>query len=261
MNPPSPLQLRREGRCLHILLSAPSQGNLLNRTLIEALLAALDDVENTQEVSLLIFSAAGPVFCNGMDFNEALATAGKPEQEIRQAVRRFHTLLERLARLPVIVAALVEGRVNAGGMGLVAACDLVYALPGADFGLSEILFGLLPATVTPFLVRRTGLQAAYRMALTAQRMNAERAFACGLVDELINDPADAIRRLRLRADRLDRSAVSRTKAFYADFAGLDGAAGKRAEDTLAALFCDLETAESIKSLVLGGGSSWPARSN
>lgn len=256
MNAGYPLNIQREGRCIRLELCDPRRGNLLNRTLIEALHAALDDVENFPELSLLILSAEGPVFCDGMDFNEALATVGPAEEEIRQAVHRFHALLERLARVPVIVAALVDGRVNAGGMGLVAASDLVLAGPAADFGLSEILFGLLPVTVTPFLVRRTGLQAIYRMALTAQRMNAERALACGLVDELISDPTDAIRRLRLRADRLEREAVHRTKAFYADYAGLDGAAGQRAEETLARLFSDSRTVARMRAFAQGEPSPW-----
>ncbi|SMF97333.1 polyketide biosynthesis enoyl-CoA hydratase PksH [Methylomagnum ishizawai] len=259
--PDTPLRLRPEGRCLHLELSAPGRGNPLNRALIEALHTALDQVEADPTVSVLTLSAEGPVFCDGMDFSEAVATAGDPEQELRAAVRRFHGLLERLARLPVIVAALVEGRVNAGGMGLVAACDVVYARPQADFGLSEILFGLLPATVTPFLVRRTGLQTTYRMALTAQRLDAGQARACGLVDELCDDLADAIRRLRLRADRLDRAAIARTKAFYADYAGFDPASCQRAENTLAALLGDRHTAARLGHFIQGSLAPWPTRSN
>jgi len=256
----SPLRLQLEGRCLHLTLSDPSRGNLLNRALIDSLHAALDQVEATPELSLLTISAEGQTFCDGMDFSEALGNSGEAAAEIRLAVLRFHALLEHLARLPVVVVAMVEGRVNAGGMGLAAACDLVYALPKADFGLSEILFGLLPATVNPFLVRRTGLQATYRMALTGQRMDAERARACGLVDELISDPADAIRRLRLRTDRLDRRAVARTKAFYADWAGFNEAAGLKAADALASLLCDSQTLSNIQSFTLGT-PAWLTRSS
>lgn len=256
-----PLTIQRQGRCLHLLLSAPDKGNPLNRTLIEAMHDALDFVESTQDISVLILAAQGPIFCDGMDFNEALHTSGDAEMELRQAVRRFHELLERLTRLPVIVAAIVEGKVNAGGMGLVAACDLVYARPEAEFGLSEILFGLLPATVTPFLVRRTGFQATYRMALTAQKINAERARACGLVDEVIDDPTDTIRRLRLRADRLERDAVARTKTFFADFAGIDAASGQRAADTLTALLGQRQTVANIQAFVEGSSPSWLARSS
>jgi len=244
-----PLRLRREGRCLHLSLANPGKGNPLNRALIEALHAALDAVEADADIALLTLAADGPVFCDGMDFNEALGTAGNAEEEVRRAVRRFHGLLERLTRLPVIVAAIVEGRVNAGGMGLAAACDLVYARGQADFGLSEIFFGLLPATVAPFVARRTGFQAAYRMALTAQRMDAVRARECGLVDELVDDPADAVRRLRLRADRLDRAAVARVKAFFADFGGIGAADGRRAENALATLLADRRVADNLAEFV------------
>ena len=243
------LAVHREGRCLHVVLCNPDAGNPLNRGLIDALHAVMDSVEQDTEISLMVLAAQGTVFCDGMDFGEALATAGHPEQALHHAVQRFHDLLDRMTRLPVIVASLVEGRVNAGGMGLVAACDLVLARETADFGLSEILFGLLPATVTPFLVRRIGFQPVYRMALTAQRMNAQQALACGLVDEITGQPADSLRRLRIRADRLQRPAVARTKDFYADFAAIGPDSAQRAERALAALLSDGQVATNITTLL------------
>lgn len=243
------LNVRREGRCLHITLCNPEAGNPLNRGLIDALHAVLDGVEQDVGISLIVLAAQGAVFCDGMDFGEALATDGNAEQELHRAVHQFHDLLDRMTRLPVIIASLIEGRVNAGGMGLVAACDLVLACETADFGLSEVLFGLLPATVTPFLVRRMGFQPVYRMALTAQRMNAKQALACGLVDEITDQPTDSVRRLRIRADRLQRPAVARIKAFYADFAAIGPDSADRAERALAALLSDGQVATNINTLL------------
>ena len=250
-----PLRIQRVQRCLSIVLARPDRRNVLNRALLQALHDSLDTVEADSDISLVTLSAEGPIFCEGMDFAEALATtAGDSEMALRQAVGRFHDLLVRLTRIPVIVAAIVEGRVNAGGMGLVAASDLVLARAQADFGLSEILFGLLPATVSPFLVRRTGFQATYRMALTGQRMDAARAQACGLVDELVDDPLDAVRRLRLRADRLARPAVARMKAFYADAAGTESR--RQAEDALVALLADDNIAKTLQGFLQENTPSW-----
>lgn len=246
------LSMRREGRCLHVVLCNPEAGNPLNRRLIDDLHAVMDSVEQDTEISLIVLAAQGAVFCDGMDFGEALATSGNAEQALHHAVHRFHDLLDRMTRIPVIVASLVEGRVNAGGMGLVAACDLVLASETADFGLSEVLFGLLPATVTPFLVRRVGFQAVYRMALTAQRMTAKQALACGLVDEMTEQPTDSLRRLRIRADRLQRPAVARIKTFYADFAAIGPDSAQRAERALAALLSDGQVAATIKALLSPG---------
>ncbi len=243
------LSVRREGRCLHVVLCRPAEGNPLNRALIESLHGVMDTVEQDADISLMVLTADGTVFCDGMDFGEAFATDGDPERELRFAVRHFHDLLDRMTRLPVVVAAIVEGRVNAGGMGLVAACDLVFARETADFGLSEVLFGLLPATVTPFLVRRAGFQPVYRMALTAQRMNAGQALACGLVDEITGQPADTLRRLRIRADRLQRASVARIKAFYADYAAIGPDSAQRAERALAALLSDGQIAANIAALI------------
>ena len=232
----SPLEIRSEGRVLHLVLNGNPSGNLLNRALILALEKGLDEVEQNEDYRLLTLSATGPVFCDGMDFQEAMRTNGTAQDELPQIVRKFYALLERLTRLPVIVAALVDGRVNAGGMGLVAACDLVYATARSDFGLSEVLFGLVPATITPFLVRRTGFHPTYRMALTGLRLTADQARSCGLVDEIHTDPSDVIRRLRLRAERLERRAVSQIKHFFADQANIGEASCLKAEKTLVALF-------------------------
>jgi len=99
------------------------------------------------------------------------------------------------------------------------------------------------------LVRRIGFQPVYRMALTAQRMNAKQALACGLVDELTEQPADSLRRLRIRADRLQRPAVARIKTFYADFAAIGPDSAQRAERVLAALLGDGQVAANIKALL------------
>ncbi len=248
------LRVQQIQRCLSLVLARPDRRNVLNRELLDALHESLDIVETDSNISLVTLSAEGPFFCEGMDFAQALTTtAGNPEAMLRQAVGRFHDLLVRLTRIPVIVAAIVEGRVNAGGMGLMAASDLVLARPQADFGLSEILFGLLPATVSPFLVRRTGFQATYRMALTGQRMDATRAQSCGLVDELVDDPTDAVRRLRLRADRLARPAVARMKAFYADTTGADR---RQAEDALVALLADKDIGKGLQGFLQENTPSW-----
>ena len=240
----SPLEIRAEGRVLHLVLNGDHNGNLLNRALLTALEKGLDEIDQVEDFRLLTLSATGPVFCDGMDFQEAMGTHGTAQDELPQMVRKFYALLERLTRLPVLVAALIDGRVNAGGMGLMAACDLVYATPRSDFGLSEVLFGLVPATITPFLLRRTGFHATYRMALTGLRLTADQAKSCGLVDEIHTDPSDVIRRLRLRAERLDRRAVSQIKHFFADQSNIGEASCLRAEKTLVALFDAAAASES-----------------
>ena len=93
----------------------------------------------------------------------------------------------------------------AGGVGLVAACDLAVAGPAATFTLSETLWGLLPAMVMPFLVRRVGPQRAFRLTLSAETIDASEAHRIGMVDELAENPEVKLRALERRLSRLHPS--------------------------------------------------------
>lgn len=252
-----PVVLEATGRTLRVLLARPAERNRLNAALIEALHAALDRVEADGELRLLHLAAEGPCFCDGMDFAEALGSGHASREAALRPIERFFDLLLRLTRAPVIVCAEVEGRVNAGGVGLVAACDVALAGSRARFSLSEILFGLLPATIAPFLIRRTGFQAAYRLALTAQLVTAAQAAGLGLVDEVADPPAEAVRRLRLRAERLSREAVIRTKAHFQILAPVDLAAARGpAVEAIARLVTDPEVLGGIRAFTEEGAPPW-----
>lgn len=212
---PGTLEIRRERRLMRVVLSRPERRNALSAGMIGELHAALDEAEGDPGLRLVVLSAKGPVFCDGMDFAEA-AGGGATPADGSDVVGEFYRLMTRLTHTAKVVVSLVEGRVNAGGMGLVAASDYVIARPAASFGLSEVLFGLLPATVAPFLIRRIGFQPAFRLALTAQRIDAEAARAVNLIDELAADPEDALRRLLIRIERVREPTVATLKAHFAD---------------------------------------------
>ena len=128
--------------------------------------------------------------------------------------QQYMSLLKRFASSPKIIISKIEGTVLAGGMGLVAASDLVVATPASRFGLPEALWGLLPANVMPFLIRRVGFQAAYRLTLTTETITAEEAARIGLVDTLSDRPDDDIRRYLLRLGRLDEQTIREAKAYF-----------------------------------------------
>ena len=148
------------------------------------------------------------------------------------------------------------GRVTAGGMGLVAAADVVIATPRSTFQLSEVLFGLLPATVAPFLVRRVGFQDAYRMSLTAERIDAARAAAIRLVDEVTDAPAEALRRLLIRVARIAPGDGAAMKAYFRGLWTLDEATRGRAVDAITARITDPSVMAGISGFVREGGLPW-----
>ncbi len=97
-------------------------------------------------------------------------------------------LLHRFVTFPRIIISCVEGAVIAGGMGLVASSDLVVATSQSQFSLSEAIWGLLPVCVTPYLIRRVGFQAAYRLGFTTETIDAKEAYRLQLIDLLSDEP-------------------------------------------------------------------------
>ena len=192
----------------------------------------------------MVLEGSPEVFCAGGDF-EGVAGDGPPDDPAP-----LYGLWQRLATGPFVSVAVVRGRANAGGVGFVAACDLVLADASARFSLSELLFGLYPACVLPFLIRRVGRQKAHVMTLTTQPIGAQEALAAGLVDALDNAAEDLLRRHLMRLRRLSRPALARYKAYMAEIDGDRLAARKPA--ALAAnreMFADATVRRDIRRYV------------
>jgi polyketide biosynthesis enoyl-CoA hydratase PksH len=155
-----------------------------------------------------------------------------------------------------VVIAKVEGQVTAGGVGLVAASDLVISSTGATFGLSEMLFGLLPACVLPFLIRRIGFQKARWMTLITQGIPAQRALEIGLVDEVGENPSDILRRNLLRLTRLERDTIGNLKAYMSKLWIMDNQTQKLAVDMITSLIESDLVQKNIKEFISTGSFPW-----
>ena len=161
----NPLSLHVADGLAHLTLTRPEPR--IDDALLAGLHAALDRCE-AEGVSVLILRGQPTVFCAGGDFG-ALVESGRTDPGGGVAdPAPLYDLWLRLTEAPFVSVSVVRGRVNAGGVGLVAATDLVIAEPGASFALSELLFGLFPACVLPFLVRRVGAQRAHQLTLTTR---------------------------------------------------------------------------------------------
>jgi polyketide biosynthesis enoyl-CoA hydratase PksH len=154
--------------------------------------------------------------------------------------------------------AHVRGKVNAGGMGFVAASDIVLADQTAQFSLSELLFGLFPACVLPFLIRRIGVQKAHYLTLMTKPIGVQEAQAWGLVDAHDADSASLLRTHLLRLRRLSKPAIMRYKRYMHD---LDRALQHAKPVALAAnreVFSDPENLKGILRFVEQGKLPWEA---
>lgn len=197
----------------------------IDDALIGDLHAALDAAEEDPDCRILLLTSTLGVFCTGMNLaaagrstvpdgvSTADTGAGAAESGARRTGGAFFDLLRRFTLSPVVIACAVDGQVAGGGVGLVAAADLILATERSTFALPEALWGLLPCCVLPFLLRRTGFQRAYSMTLTTRPVGAAEAAGFGLVDELGPDLTALSRRIALRAARLDTATVASLKRY------------------------------------------------
>ena len=184
------LQLNLEGAVARIWLNRPEMRNAIDDVFIGELSSAFAQAEAAPQVRVVVLGARGPAFCAGANLNWMRKAAEyTPEQNLKDA-GGLATMLRTLHHSAKPVVARVQGDVYAGGMGLVSACDIAISVDTANYCLSEVKIGLIPATISPYVIRAMGARAAQRYFLTAERFTAAEAHRIGLVHEVV--AADAL---------------------------------------------------------------------
>ena len=199
------LQVRFQEPICFVRLHRPQANNTINRVLLEECADVLSHCE--ESTTIIVLEGTPEVFCFGADFEEIRAKHASDQQQEQQA-ELLYDLYWRLATGPYITISHVRGKANAGGVGFVAASDIVLADPTAQFSLSELLFGLFPACVLPFLIRRIGLQKAHYMSLMTQPIAIQQAHAWGLVDEYAEASESLLRKHLLRLRHLSKTSIA-----------------------------------------------------
>ena len=183
---------RPSAHVARVWLNRPDVRNAFNDEVIAALTRTFESLSQDKDLRVVVLGAHGKAFCAGADLNWMKAMAGYSWDENRADAQRLADMLWTLDQCPVPVVGRVQGDCYAGGMGLAAICDVLVAVEGATFCLSEARLGLLPATISPYVIRAMGAQAARRYMVTAERFSAAQARALGLVHELTTpDTLDA----------------------------------------------------------------------
>jgi methylglutaconyl-CoA hydratase len=149
--------------------------------LISALTAALRELDADEGVRAVVLAGSGPAFCAGADLNWMKRMAGYSYEQNLADAQALAAMLKTLDRMRKPTLARVHGAAFAGGVGLVAACDIAIGAPEAKFCLSEAKLGLSPATISPYVVRAMGERAARRYFLTAEVFDAAEAHRIGLL--------------------------------------------------------------------------------
>jgi methylglutaconyl-CoA hydratase len=176
------LQVAVRGGVATLTLDSPANRNALSRAMRGQLRAALAEALADDAVRAVVLDHTGRVFCSGMDLTEA---AGSGVQD--QGVREFPEILQAIWTSPKPVVAVVRGPARAGGVGLLAACDVVVAGASATFAFSEVRLGVVPAVISAVVLPRMVPHVAHRLMLTGEVFDAATAAVGGLVDLAVPD--------------------------------------------------------------------------
>ena len=206
-----------------ITLNRPELRNAFNDEVILELTVAVQELGQRDEVRAIVLAANGPAFCAGADLNWMKRMAGYSRAENLHDASGLARMLEVIYTCPRPMIAKVQGGVYAGGVGLVAACDMAVSVDTAQYCLSEVKIGLIPATISPYVIRAMGARAAHRWFLTAERFSAAEAHRIGFVHEVV--PASELdARVQALASTLASAgpqAVRACKRLLHDVAGHD----------------------------------------
>jgi polyketide biosynthesis enoyl-CoA hydratase PksH len=237
-----------------IQIYRPDADNTINTFLINEMTEILNVC--LESAKIVVLEGLPEVFCFGADFKEMQQELENPDQAREQNPEPLYNLWLQLASGPYITIAHVRGKTNAGGIGFVAACDLVLCEEKSVFSLSELLFGLMPACVLPFLIRRVGFSKANYMTLMTQPISAQQAQTWGLVDACEENSSNLLRKHLLRLRRLSKPGVARYKRYMNS---LDDSLSSAKSKALAAnreVFSDADNVNMIARYASTGKFPW-----
>jgi methylglutaconyl-CoA hydratase len=184
------LQIERRGPLATLWMNRPEVFNAFDEQLIDELAAACAELDADAGVRVVVLAGRGRHFSAGADLNWMQRAAARSEADNLADARRFAAMLQTLAGLSKPTIARVQGAAPGGGTGLAAACDMAVAADDAVFSTSEVKFGIIPAVISPYVLRAIGPRQALRYFQTAERIAAAEAKAIGLVHEVV--PAERL---------------------------------------------------------------------
>jgi methylglutaconyl-CoA hydratase len=175
----------RQGKVARISLNRPEVHNAFNATMIRELARTFEEAQRDDSVRVVLLTGVGESFCAGADLNWMREIIDYSyEQNLKESLE-VAELMHQIYTLPKPTIARINGTTIGGGNGLFSACDIAIASERAKFGLSEVKIGLVPAAISPYVIRRIGESAAHEYFLTGERFDARRALEIRLVNKVV----------------------------------------------------------------------------
>ncbi len=179
------IEISHAGPVARITLNRPEVRNAFNSAVIAEVTGAFAELGGRSDTRCIVLAANGSAFCAGADLNWMRSMADYTHAQNLEDAGQLAAMLQAIYTCPKPTIAAVQGDVYAVGMGLVSACDMAVAVNTAQFCLSEVKLGLIPATISPYVIRAMGARATHRYFLTAERFSADEAHRIGLVHEVV----------------------------------------------------------------------------
>jgi methylglutaconyl-CoA hydratase len=254
------LQLHHERGVETVTLNRPEVRNAFNDEVIAELTAVFLELAKRDEVRCIVLAGNGPAFCAGADLNWMKRMATYTREENIEDASKLARMLEVIFHCPKPTIAKVQGDVYAGGTGLVAACDIAVSVDTAQYCLSEVKLGLIPATISPYVIRAMGARASHRYFLTAERFGAAEAQRIGFVHEVVKAEALAAKTAEIAQALVNAGpqAVKACKKLLHDVAGQEIGAGlvRRTVEGIADIRASEEGREGIQSFLGKRKPNW-----
>jgi len=181
------VSIERTPPVVRITLNRPERHNAFDETLIAELTQAFEALREDEAVRVVVLQGAGKSFCAGADLNWMGKMVNYTFTENLEDARALARMFEVIDHCPKPVVGRVHGAAIGGGAGLVAVCDIAIATPNAQFGFSEVKLGLIPAVITPYVMRKIGYGNARALFVSGERFDAETALRIGLIHRLVPD--------------------------------------------------------------------------
>lgn len=254
------IEIERNGVVATLWLNRPDKHNAFDEHLIAAITDGLRALGADEAVRVVVLAGRGRSFSAGGDLDWMRRAAGYGYEQNLADANALARMLRTLAELPKPTIARVHGAALGGGMGLACACDIAVASEAAVFATSEVKFGLIPATIGPYVLRAIGARQAQRYFQTAERIDATRALQIGLVHEVVGAAAlDAkIDEIATALRAGGPAAQHAAKQFIANVGGrpIDDALVASTAASIARIRATDEAREGLSAFLEKRGAAW-----
>jgi len=243
-----------------ITLNRPEKHNAFDDAMIAELTRSFEKAGSDPAVRAVVLASNGKNFCAGADAGWMQRMAGYSEAQNRTDAMQLATMLQTLYRLPKPTIARVQGAAFGGAVGLIACCDMAVACKMSKFCLSEVKLGLIPATISPYVIEAMGKRVAKRYFQTAEVFSARRARRLGLVSEAVSEDQldDEVNALLTALLRNGPTAIAEAKALIEQVAGapIDESVMQNTSDWIARIRVSEEGQEGLNAFLEKRAPTW-----